>query len=94
MKTKSIVVSCIFIQSLKFYNMEKRLLVILLALAFSVPGWAQQQVSGKVTSSEDGTALPGVNVLVSGTQQGTITDFDGNYKITVPEDGSLQFSML
>lgn len=52
-------------------------------------------VSGKVTSSEDGSTLPGVNVVVKGTTNGGVTDMNGNYKITVPEDGgTLVFSFI
>ncbi len=52
-------------------------------------------VSGTVTSSEDGSTLPGVNVVVKGTTQGGVTDIDGNYKITVPEEGgTLVFSFI
>lgn len=40
-------------------------------------------VSGNVTSSEDGMSLPGVNVIVKGTTQGVTSDFDGNYSINV-----------
>jgi TonB-dependent starch-binding outer membrane protein SusC len=36
-------------------------------------------VTGKVTSSEDNTPIPGVNVVVQGTSKGTVTDVDGNY---------------
>ncbi len=42
-------------------------------------------VTGTVTSSDGDETLIGVNILIKGTQQGTITDFDGNYEITVPE---------
>ena len=41
-------------------------------------------ISGKITSEEDGEGLPGVNVLLKGTSTGTVTDVDGNYKIEVP----------
>ena len=52
-------------------------------------------ISGQVTSSEDGGALPGVNILVKGTTVGTVTDLDGNYKITAPdENGTLVFSSI
>jgi len=44
-------------------------------------------VTGKVTSSADSDPLPGVNVLVKGGQQGTITDIEGNYAIEI-EDGN------
>ncbi|TRX60043.1 TonB-dependent receptor [Fulvivirga sp. M361] len=51
------------------------------------------QVSGKVLD-ENGESLPGVNVLIKGTTNGTVTDFDGNYNIQVPEDGTLVFSYV
>jgi TonB-linked SusC/RagA family outer membrane protein len=53
-----------------------------------------RSISGKVTSSDDNMGVPGVNVLVKGTSTGTITDFDGNYSIKVPESGTLVFSYL
>jgi TonB-linked SusC/RagA family outer membrane protein len=57
--------------------------------------WAQdRQVSGKVTAAEDGSSLPGVNVLIMGTTEGVITDMDGNYRISVPEGASLGFSYI
>jgi len=42
-------------------------------------------VSGIVTSSEDGVAMPGVSVVASGTTIGVITNFEGLYSLTVPE---------
>ena len=58
--------------------------------------WAQERmVTGKVSSSEDGSTLPGVNVVVKGTTNGTVTDVDGNYKLSVPAGGgSLVFSFI
>jgi TonB-dependent SusC/RagA subfamily outer membrane receptor len=44
---------------------------------------AQLQVSGKVLSGEDQSPIPGVNVLVKGSTNGTITDVNGTYSITV-----------
>ncbi|WP_224996276.1 TonB-dependent receptor [Cesiribacter sp. SM1] len=41
-------------------------------------------VSGRVTSSDDGSALPGVNIIIKGTSQGTTTDYDGKYTLKVP----------
>ncbi len=46
-------------------------------------------VTGKVTSTEDGEGLPGVNVIVKGTTQGTVTDVNGDYKINVPSTESV-----
>ncbi len=49
-------------------------------------GQAAQSVSGKVTSSKDGSGLPGVNVLVKGLQSGTTTDASGNYSIEIANE--------
>ena len=52
-------------------------------------------VSGRVTSSSDGEALPGVNVVVKGTSTGTVTNVEGYYSISVPEDNdTLIFSSV
>ncbi|GAB3750998.1 SusC/RagA family TonB-linked outer membrane protein [Spirosoma pomorum] len=51
-------------------------------------------VSGKVTSSEDGAALPGVNISVKGTTRGTSTNADGNYQLNVPAGSTLVFSFI
>ncbi|HLT74755.1 MAG TPA: carboxypeptidase-like regulatory domain-containing protein, partial [Ohtaekwangia sp.] len=45
--------------------------------------YAQSTVSGTITAGEDSTPLPGVNILVKGTLQGTISDADGRYSIQV-----------
>ena len=52
-------------------------------------------VTGTITSSEDGSAIPGANVIVSGSTQGTVTDMDGKYTITVPSsESNLTFSFV
>ncbi|MBQ9212487.1 MAG: SusC/RagA family TonB-linked outer membrane protein, partial [Bacteroidales bacterium] len=51
------------------------------------------RVSGKVLDA-DSEPLPGVNVVQTGTTNGTITDIDGNYSIEVPSDASLTFSYI
>jgi TonB-dependent starch-binding outer membrane protein SusC len=51
-------------------------------------------VTGKVTSSEDGSGIPGVSVVVKGTSAGTTTDADGNFRISVPSSGTLLFSSV
>ena len=43
------------------------------------------QITGTVTGADEGTALPGVSVVVQGTTIGSVTDFEGKYSITVPE---------
>lgn len=51
-------------------------------------------VTGHVTSKEMGDPLIGVNVLVKGTTNGTVTDLDGNYSITVGPNDVLVFSYI
>ncbi|SFF03241.1 SusC/RagA family TonB-linked outer membrane protein [Thermoflexibacter ruber] len=71
-------------------------LVLLTAIAFTNIAQAQDRViSGKVTSSEDGNPLPGVNVVVKGTTVGTATSTDGTYKLQVPSNAqALIFSFV
>ncbi len=52
------------------------------------------EIQGTVTSSDEQRPLPGVSILISGTTSGTITDADGNYKITVRTGSILRFSYL
>ena len=63
---------------------------------FQITGVLAQQteVTGTVTVASDGMPLPGVNVLVKGTNDGTVTDMDGNYAIEVAADAVLVFSSL
>ncbi len=76
--------------------MKKFLLSFVVSVFVFSQVWAQERtVSGKVTSLEDGSALPGVNVIVKGTSTGTVTDIDGNYTISISsEGGSLVFSFI
>lgn len=54
----------------------------------------QRQISGIVTSQSDGMALPGVNVVIKGTSNGTKTDFDGKYSIMAKTGDILIFSYV
>ncbi len=55
----------------------------------------QRTITGQVTSADDQSAMPGVNVIVKGTTVGTATDANGNYTIDVPDDNSvLVFSFI
>lgn len=53
----------------------------------------QTDISGTVTDA-DGAPLPGANVVVKGTTNGTQTDFDGNYTISAEADATLVFSYI
>ena len=79
--------------------MRKKLLskVLLsgIMLLLSIQIFAQDRmVTGKVTSSDDGSGIPGASVAVKGTSKGTSTDMDGNYKITVGNSAVLVFSAV
>jgi TonB-linked SusC/RagA family outer membrane protein len=79
--------------------MKKFLLLFFITVfCFAVSkAWAQEQtVSGKVISADDEQPLPGVNVILKGTTIGTVTDIEGNYRLSaVPsEGGTLVFSFI
>ena len=77
--------------------MVRILLISLTAFFFvSTQVLAQERtVSGKVTSAEDGSSLPGVNVVLKGTTEGSITDAEGNYTLSVPASGgTLVFTFI
>ena len=68
------------------------LFVALLCLSFQM--LAQTQVKGVVYDGTDGSPMIGVKVMVTGTNTGTITDYDGNYTISVPQGKTLTYSMV
>ena len=74
----------------------KKIVLLCFSFVFVLSAWAQERmITGKVSSQEDGSALPGVNVVLKGTTNGTVTDVDGNYKLSVPSSGgSLVFSFI
>ena len=43
--------------------------------------YSQTQISGSVSDAESMSSIPGVNVIIDGTNIGTVTDFDGNFSI-------------
>jgi iron complex outermembrane receptor protein len=74
-------------------NYMKKYILFLLFLPFST--FAQQRtLTGTVTASEDGVALPGVNVTVKSTRQGAITDADGRFSISLVKGETLVFSFI
>lgn len=67
--------------------------VLVLSLIFSTI--AQDiAISGKVTSSEDGSTLAGVNVTIKGSSKGTTTASDGSYRISAPAKSVLVYSFV
>src|SRR5437868_4477473 len=73
----------------------RNVLIMLLTFTAGVALAQEKVVTGKVTSTEDGSSIPGVNVVVKGTTNGTTTDADGNYRLSVPASGTtLVFSFI
>ncbi len=72
----------------------KRFPAIFFSLLLAVSAFADIQVKGKVIDADGSEPLIGVSVLVVGSTSGTITDFDGNFEITVPDKAVLQFSYI
>lgn len=78
-----------------------KLWILIIPLTFNTPlkSFAQEagqiSVSGKVTDEQSGETLPGVNILVKGSNMGTVTDVEGFYSINVPdENDTLVFSSI
>ncbi|TRX59168.1 TonB-dependent receptor [Fulvivirga sp. M361] len=72
--------------------MKRSVTVFLLCFAFCATQ-AQQEITGRVLDEQD-DALPGVNVLIKGTNSGTVTDFDGNFTIRASKEDVLTFSFV
>jgi len=76
---------------MKFTVLENNLVVI----TPNAPAQQGMKITGKVTTTMNNEPLPGVNVLEKGTMNGTITDLNGNYTLTVAGPGSgLVFSFV
>lgn len=76
--------------------MKKIVIIFVLVFATAVLALGQTvQVTGTVTSQEDGLSLPGVSVTVKGTTLGTLTDAGGRYSLSVPQGmNTLVFSFI
>ncbi len=76
-------------------NCMRKLLLASIMLVWGSIAFAQEKtVSGKVTSSEDGSPLPGVSVLIKGSTKGVTTDGNGVYKISASTNATLNFSFI
>ena len=69
-------------------------LFVFLAGIFDVSAQTRQ-LTGTVTGAADGQSIPGVTVLVKGTQNGTVTDIDGKFSLQIsPNSETLVFSFV
>lgn len=75
--------------------MKKSLLLIfLLCLVIQLTQAQTRSISGEVRSKSTNEPLPGVSLVVKGTTQGTVTDVDGRYSLSVQEGAVLQVSFI
>ena len=75
--------------------MKKLLQSLFLLLFIASQAIAQERiVTGKVTAKEDGLPLPGVSVVVTGSNIGTQTDVDGKFTLKVTTGNTLTFTYI
>ena len=74
--------------------MKTKINSFLFLLLIPILCFGQSSVKGTVSEEESGLPLPGVNVLIKGTNTGTTTDFDGNYQISAKTGDVLVFSYV
>ena len=72
----------------------KRLQTIFFSLLIVVSAFADINVKGTVVDADTSEPMIGVSILVMGTTVGTVTDFDGNFQLSVPDKATLQLSYL
>lgn len=76
------------------YKNLKVILLLFALLGFNLAYAQQKTISGKVTDADSGEPLPGVTIVVKGTTNGTITNFDGNFSLQAEEGQTLAFSFI
>ncbi len=79
---------------MKFYLCLNRYLALLLILVAISANGQSKAVTGSVTSADDGSGIPGVNIIEKGTSNGTVSDADGKYSINVSDNATLIYSFV
>jgi iron complex outermembrane receptor protein len=77
--------------------MEKRITIFLFLLIMAISQLANAQattISGTVTDKDSGESLVGVSVVIKGTTQGTVTDINGTYQLSVPVGSTVAYSFI
>ncbi|MBX2900499.1 MAG: TonB-dependent receptor [Cyclobacteriaceae bacterium] len=78
----------------RLYSKCVRMVLLFLWLTGATAAMAQERVVSGTVRDESGSAMPGVNVIVSGTSNGTVTDTNGKYSISVGSGARLLFSFI
>lgn len=74
--------------------MNKIIRLVFLLFLMASSAMAQVELKGTVTDAANQEPIPGVSIQVIGTDRGTITDIDGNYKLNLDENATLRFSFI
>ncbi len=92
---KSSIIALILIKTNSKLYIMRKLCINLIFLLSVLTVFSQENitVTGNV-KDDSGATLPGVSILVKGTSNGTITDIDGNYSLSVPAQATLVFSYI
>ena len=72
----------------------KRLQTIFFSLLVVASAFADINVKGTVIDADTSEPMIGVSILIMGTSTGTVTDFDGNFELSVPDKATLQLSYM
>src|SRR5688572_13168444 len=78
---------------MKLYLLIKKSFLVVLLIIGTHAIAQNVTVTGKVIA-DDGTALPGVSILIKGSNTGAATDADGKFNLAVPSDGLLVVSFI
>ncbi len=70
------------------------MMFVALSISMQVTAQNNRRIKGSVISGTDGMPLIGVNVVQKGTTNGTVTDLDGNFELTAPENCLLEVSYI
>lgn len=85
---------CVILLSQPKHYVMKKVLLFLFVFTSSLSYLIAQDIAVSGVISDSDGVLPGVNVLIKGTTTGVSSDFDGNYSIDAPSNGTLIFSYL
>lgn len=68
--------------------------IYVILLCSSIGAYGQSNITGVITSADDGQPIPGANIIVQGTNNGTTSNFDGNYSIKASANDILAVSYI
>ncbi len=74
--------------------MKKNLFTVLFLFLVAMVSAQTKTITGNVTSESDPGGVPGVSIVIKGTLNGTVTDVNGNYRISADDDKTLVFSFV